>query len=184
MSRKEELLDSTFVLFARDGYHLKISDVTERVGIKKQSIYNYFSSKDELIQTMLKNKVNEYYEFMESFFHNLESLPLQQVIRGYVTKVFDFYSDSKHLMSRRWLSIYISLDMMKNIRKLIAKREQDITGKLLEILRASNRTENDLLYLQVLIRGLLDGRWLTEVNKPIDETIEIIMNCYFKKDHA
>lgn len=184
MSRKEELLESTFILFANNGYNLKISDVTETVGIKKQSIYNYFSSKDELIQTMIINKVNEYYDFVFDFFDHLEGASLKEIIRRFVTKVFEYYQEPLNLMCRRWLAIYLRMEHMTSIRSLISRKESDITNKLMNIFKEHNGKDEDLLYLQVLIRGLLDGNWLTEINSPIEDTIEIIMNCYFKKNHV
>lgn len=51
MTRKEEILHATLELAAERGLKaVTLSQIAERVGIRKPSLYNHFSSKDEILQ--------------------------------------------------------------------------------------------------------------------------------------
>jgi TetR/AcrR family transcriptional repressor of lmrAB and yxaGH operons len=51
---KERILDSAWELFWQNGFHAtSIADIAKRSRLPKGSIYNYFSSKDELLEAAL-----------------------------------------------------------------------------------------------------------------------------------
>ena len=55
--------------FAEKGYNgASLSDIAEEVGIKKQSIYSHFKSKDELFITVMNEVINEETNFLHQFF--------------------------------------------------------------------------------------------------------------------
>lgn len=56
MSRKEDILQATFELAAEHGLRaVSLSMIADRLGIKKPSLYNHFSSKDEIIAAMYEH---------------------------------------------------------------------------------------------------------------------------------
>jgi AcrR family transcriptional regulator len=57
-SKKELLLDAAFETFLRKGYmNTKMSDVAERSGLAKATIYGYFNSKESLFVELLQSRV-------------------------------------------------------------------------------------------------------------------------------
>lgn len=51
---RERILDSAWELFWQNGYHAtSIADIAKRARLPKGSIYNYFTSKDELLEAAL-----------------------------------------------------------------------------------------------------------------------------------
>ncbi|MBV7272399.1 TetR/AcrR family transcriptional regulator [Clostridium sp. PL3] len=55
--------------FTEKGYDgTSLSDIAQKVGIKKQSIYSHFKSKDELFLTVMHEVVNEERNFLHQFF--------------------------------------------------------------------------------------------------------------------
>lgn len=55
MSKKEEILEAAIDLFSQEGYAaVSVRDITRAVGIKESSLYNHFSSKQQLLESILE----------------------------------------------------------------------------------------------------------------------------------
>jgi AcrR family transcriptional regulator len=54
-SRRDELLAAAVRVFARKGYHTcRVSDIADEAGTSHGLVYHYFSSKDEVLDTILR----------------------------------------------------------------------------------------------------------------------------------
>ena len=54
-SRREELVAAAVRAFARNGYHgCRISDIAEEAGVSHGLVYHYFSSKEEILETIFR----------------------------------------------------------------------------------------------------------------------------------
>ena len=52
--RRDEILDAALHVFAEAGYHTSsVSQVAKRAGVSKGLMYNYFSSKEEVLRTLI-----------------------------------------------------------------------------------------------------------------------------------
>lgn len=62
--RIQHILDTSLELFANKGYHrTSISTIASEAGISKGLLYNYFSSKEELVVELMKNGFEEVTRF-------------------------------------------------------------------------------------------------------------------------
>ncbi len=58
---KERILEVAADLFSREGYSaVSIRDITREVGIKESSLYNHFSSKEQILERILSDFEAEY----------------------------------------------------------------------------------------------------------------------------
>lgn len=58
-TRREQILDAAAALFAQDGYaQAKMKDVAKAAGVSNGTVYNYFKSKEEVLQALL-HRLNE-----------------------------------------------------------------------------------------------------------------------------
>lgn len=63
--KKELILDAALELFAMQGYHnTTISIIAKKADISKGLLYNYFNSKDDLLEEILKNGLNKMLKLM------------------------------------------------------------------------------------------------------------------------
>jgi AcrR family transcriptional regulator len=61
VSKREEILTAAIDLFAREGYTaVSIRDITAAAGIKESSLYNHFSSKEQLLTFILESLRREF----------------------------------------------------------------------------------------------------------------------------
>ncbi|SHJ99426.1 transcriptional regulator, TetR family [Geosporobacter subterraneus DSM 17957] len=59
--RRTEILQASVKIFSKQGFHdAKIDDVAQAAGVAKGTVYQYFSSKQELFQEMIKYAVERY----------------------------------------------------------------------------------------------------------------------------
>lgn len=59
--RKVEIIKASAKIFAEHGYHkAKIEDIAKEAGVGKGTIYEYFDSKKELFQEMIKKSLTQY----------------------------------------------------------------------------------------------------------------------------
>jgi TetR/AcrR family fatty acid metabolism transcriptional regulator len=55
-SRRDELLAAAVRVFARKGYHTcRVSDIADEAGASHGLVYHYFSSKDEVLETIFRD---------------------------------------------------------------------------------------------------------------------------------
>ena len=78
MSTKEQILEATLELASAQGLgSLSLSQIAGKVGIQKQSLYNYFSSKDEIVHELyvyLRQKAKQH--------SNIQPVDYGQMVKG------------------------------------------------------------------------------------------------------
>jgi AcrR family transcriptional regulator len=93
--RKEEIIFATLELAAQKGLgSVSMNMIAEKVGIRKPSLYNHFSSKEELVQGMYeylreKAKENELVQFVDytSLFAGKTALEILEAVVGNYEKM-------------------------------------------------------------------------------------------------
>ncbi|SHK84399.1 transcriptional regulator, TetR family [Clostridium cavendishii DSM 21758] len=85
------LKKSALHLFLEKGYEgASLADIAEAVGIKKQSIYAHFKSKDDLFLTIVNDVVNEEIGFLNEFF-NTQDCELEDYLKNFICKFKERY---------------------------------------------------------------------------------------------
>lgn len=130
MNRKEEIILATLELAATNGIsNVSMAQIAKRLGIQKPSLYNHFTSKEEIISEMyqyLRNKSKEqlsladidYGEFIKG--KSMEEA-LWQSVSNYIkivseNKMFSFY---KVIYSERTINPTASKIMAEETRRMI-----------------------------------------------------------------
>lgn len=135
MSSHLEIIEITYHLFCQHGDHLTLSQVAKESGIKKQSLYNYFPSKEALIQEMLTQKIESYSESIISFFDNVAGNPPKNQLYEYGRFVINYHMIENHLYLRRWITMSPTFEKMTTLQDLIYKyrlRYNEIVIRLLK----------------------------------------------------
>ncbi|MBN7772005.1 TetR/AcrR family transcriptional regulator [Clostridium aminobutyricum] len=72
--KKNKILDTALDLFIQKGYvNTKIIDIAEGAGIGKGTVYEYFSSKEDLLLNIMLGGIDEYFEGCERIIHSKQS---------------------------------------------------------------------------------------------------------------
>ncbi|GBF11837.1 TetR/AcrR family transcriptional regulator [Tepidibacillus sp. HK-1] len=61
LTKREAILRSAFIIFTEKGYHAaKVSDVAELAKVGKGTVYEYFSSKEDLLRGVIEEGIKYY----------------------------------------------------------------------------------------------------------------------------
>ena len=199
MNKKEEIIYATLELAAEYGLKsLSMTQIAEKVGIKKPSLYNHFESKETLIKEMyqfIREKAKEgipldnidYSAYLEKY--NAKEILTQSVLsyKKMVTdeKMYNFY---KVIYSERTINSDAAQILVEETKKMIAA-----TKNLFYVLQKNNKINIDNIDVAAMsfamtIHSLIDYELdCKKTNENFDEKmiqnyIEWFCNQYGKKE--
>ncbi len=182
--KKELIIRAAIKLFAQKGFsRTTISDIAEAAGTGKGTIYDYFETKDEIIN-------NSFYFFIKELEFDFEEILLSSLPSiEKLKQVFDAFTRTMQLPENRQLMELIFdfwAESIKNIQaKNILFKEMNIFyqayRKLCEdlikdgIREGSFRKDLDAKNMAIIILGMNDGimvQWLLDKTIDFDKTMK------------
>lgn len=61
---KDKIINAALLVFSKKGYSASLNDIANIVGIKKQSLYNYFENKETLFKEVVEHEISVYLNFL------------------------------------------------------------------------------------------------------------------------
>lgn len=86
METKRKIMDSAFQLFADKGCEFSLNEIASQVGIQKASIYAHFTSKEDLLYSIINKEINSYFIEINENCRDLRSMFFM---------ILDYYEKSK-----------------------------------------------------------------------------------------
>ena len=79
--KRDQLLDTAWRLFYRDGYHaVGIDTILAEAGVAKMTLYNHFASKDDLIVAVLERRHDQFMESLEAAIEAAGRAPMKRLL--------------------------------------------------------------------------------------------------------
>lgn len=119
---KERILDIALDLFSKNGYEAtSMSDIAEKVGIKKASLYAHYKSKQDILDSLI-SVIAEHYEHHSIFFSldDINKLDDPDVIFDFVKQQLNYIINDPSVSKIRKL---FTIEQFKN--KKLAKMQQN-----------------------------------------------------------
>jgi AcrR family transcriptional regulator len=114
-SRKQQIMDAALHLFATEGYaHCTISNLAEHAGISKGLMYNYFSSKQELLEAIIQKGLNE---ALKLFDPNRDGFLTSGEFTDFIRKLFSIMRENKEF----WV-LYVSVLMQPGVKEHLTEK--------------------------------------------------------------
>lgn len=198
MNKKEEILCATLELAAQYGLKsLSMSQIAQKVGIKKPSLYNHFESKEILIKEMyqfIRENSKEDIDFKNLYTSSyIKNKSVKEILEQSVfnykkmvsdEKLFIFY---KVIYSERSINPDAAQILIEETKKMI-----DATKNLFNILQTNNKLKIDNIDIAatsfaMTIHSLIDYEFDCHMaNEPFDNQmiqnyIEWFCNQYWKE---
>ncbi len=99
MANNNNIKQAAFHLFARKGYgSTSMQDIAQEVGLKKQSLYSHFASKQELYAVILHEQSHIIMTEMQLAVDRLESEPTEVLFKGLFQCLIDVFSCKERLL--------------------------------------------------------------------------------------
>lgn len=102
--KKEHIMNTALELFSDKGYHAtSISDIAKRAEISKGLLYNYFESKDKLLESIISDGFNK---IIVSFDPNRDGILTKEELIFFINSIIDMMQNDK-LFWRLYMSLLI-----------------------------------------------------------------------------
>ncbi len=98
--RENLLIELRKLIQEKEYKSIRIEDITKGAGVAKGSFYTYFSSKDDILSTLLLNRMVEVEKVLEERINKVEGL--DEKVRAYIAVVFESIlkdSETLHLLT-------------------------------------------------------------------------------------
>jgi len=130
-NRTELIIEAADELFARYGYErTSMDDIAKHLNIGKGSIYLEFSTKEDILITILKRHADRLFEFMKNKVEESSESPLktfQEMLEESIAQIFDIANRDIHTPEAL---LHTSMQMKKRCSHYFA-RKRDLFVKLL-----------------------------------------------------
>ncbi len=91
---RDKIIEAALLNFGEHGYNGgSLAQIAEQVGIRKQSIYTYFKSKDELYLTIAKNAMQTELNFMKQSIESIMNEPLNSSLLPLLSVIQQRFSE-------------------------------------------------------------------------------------------
>lgn len=125
---KQKIFDSALRLFESQGYFATtVEQITETAGVSKGLVYNYFSSKEELLVALVEDATGRMAAVAEPLSRDV---PVQQSLAAFVDEFFGFLR-----RERQFLKLQLSLLLAPELHDKLAEVQRRRAELLLSTVR-------------------------------------------------
>jgi AcrR family transcriptional regulator len=136
--RRSEILDAAIVCFSRDGFHrTTMKDIVRQSGLSPGAIYNYFKSKEAIIEAIAGRRQTKERELTTEIAGNGSAgTALESVLVAFLNEL-----ESPKERLRRRVSIQLWAEAQRNsrVRKIVLRSFEEPRKLLSEVFLASQK---------------------------------------------
>ncbi len=169
--KKELILDTALSLFAENGFHqTSMEQIAKKAGISKGLTYNYFESKNAVLDEILKKGFDAIYTHFDL---NKDGFLTYTEFEFFIRESFNVISKN-----RNFWKLYFSIIMQPVVTETYILNYSETSAELMNILirfLTENGSENPSKDL-FIISSLLKGAYLILVTSPVVMDEELFVN--------
>ncbi len=172
-------MNSALELFANEGFHsTSISKIAKIAGISKGLIYNYFESKDDLLQQIIIHGTKT---INEPFDRNKDGLLTEEEFKYFLIELFSMLQDR-----RPFWRLFYALLLQPNVFTHTIDTFEEITERmqvnLLDFFKRQNfeEPEKELLLFKATIEGASLMTVTAPGQLPLEPLLDAIIERYSK----
>lgn len=124
ITKKQEILNAAAELFSQKGYRLSVSDIAKEVAIKPPSIYSHFQNKDDIIEQIVINEIEHFYNTILNKY--LEIAPCstsKEKLERIFGDVLDYFSTEQRLRFWKNISLIENEELKEKCKAIIREHE-------------------------------------------------------------
>lgn len=174
--KRHQIMDAALELFSHDGYHsTSIAKISQKAGISKGLMYNYFESKEDLIVSVM----NKGMEILTSFLDpNKDGVLTEEEFDFFVRKSFESLKDNVV-----YWRLYFSLIMQKDVFDLVIGKYQSLMNNTMQLLTNYFETHGveDPASEAMLFGSIMDGLSMAYILNPEHTDLEKLQESIIEK---
>ncbi len=159
--KKNLILETALELFAENGFHAtSISQIAKKAKISKGLTYNYFESKKEILDEILKFGFDSIYS---NFDFNQDGVLTEEEFIYFIKQSFRLIRENNRFW-KLYFSLLFQPKVAESFQNDYSETSKNLYSKLFQFVagRGSKNTESDIL----VISALLKGAYITTVSTP------------------
>ncbi|MBP2079507.1 TetR/AcrR family transcriptional regulator [Oceanobacillus polygoni] len=122
----EKIKEAAMHYFATQGYEgTSLSQIAEKVGIKKQSIYSHFSGKDDLFLQVLDNTLQQEIHDLNTKLKHLRTSSLKETLYQLIEDLMSRYEHSEHMKFWLRMSYYPPMHLYEKVNDAIYQHDAE-----------------------------------------------------------
>ena len=177
---REKILTASLELFAKKGFHAtSISQIAKKAKISKGLMYNYFKSKDKLLDEIIQKGFAE----MGSLGYNsTENISPEEQLKNYVDVVLDnLYTNITYW--KLYLALLVHPDIQKRFGKKMKVFREEFVNQFSELFRqlGAKNPKIEAFLLGTFFDGLVLNFIAAEADFSVNEIKETLLSKYIQK---
>jgi AcrR family transcriptional regulator len=175
---RENIENIALELFAIKGYHAtSISQIAEKAGISKGLLYNYYKSKEHLLNTVIMKIYDEIMQIVQMS----ENLPAEKQIEQMIVKTIDHLKKNITLW-KLYLFLVHQSDVHKKLSELYEKMRDDYLNYVVKLFKemGSNNPTMEALMLGTMFDGIGLNYVTAPEGYPLDEMSNYMIEIFVK----
>ncbi len=175
--KRRQILDAAIECFATTGYHaVSISDLAKHAGVSKGLMYNYFSSKDELLKTI-------FHEVMTEMMGLLVPEPSGEIDRETLLRYFNGFFTNLKSNLMLW-KMYMAIFSQPAVLHILSKEIQEASIQPLGMLERYFKKQGcknpalEVAFLSTLVSGVTYEYIADPGNYPLEQIRKRILGLY------
>jgi len=176
-TRKREIMDTALELFGTEGFDkTSISSIANKAGISKGLLYNYFSSKEELIKTIIFNGLDSLTGFVDP---NHDGVISRDELKSFIEEFFNAVVKNEH-----YWRLYFTLFFQPHVLKLVEKRLLVMIHTYMKMLvkyfeaKGSEDPETDAIMLGSVLDGIGFHFMANTATFPVEKIKKKLISTY------
>jgi AcrR family transcriptional regulator len=178
-SKRLLIMETALELFAANGFHnTSISEIAKKAGMAKGLLYNYFDSKEGLVNEIMISGIDEFMEFFDT---NKDGTLTEDEFIYFIRMSFD------ELKQRpKYWKLFFSMALQPIVFSMLQTKYRALAKSTLKMMEEYYRTKgHPNPKMQALVLGaFMDGISINYVMDPenfqIDEIMNFIIEHYLK----
>ncbi|QNF35081.1 TetR/AcrR family transcriptional regulator [Adhaeribacter swui] len=171
----EVILKVGLELFANHGFHpTTIRMIAEKAGISLGLLYNYYKSKEEVLQAIFRKTLQEIQTGFTTFNQPEQKTTLKAFIRQYFRSV---------KLNRDFWKLYYSLQL-SSVTALLIKQDLDTFSNTIQSMLEACLAEEEIPFPSLeakLMLAFLDGlttQFFLQEKYPVDDLVNLLLMKY------
>ena len=183
-AKRSRILEVALELFGYEGYYnSSISKIAKQAGISKGLVYNYFDSKEEIVQEILNSGIEQMLKILDP---NQDGVLDSGEIEHFIVEMFDHLK--KH---EKFWKLYFSISLQPEIYPLMKEKIDELGKPIMDMAVSYFRKmgfddpQGETLIFGALLDGIGFHFIMDPENYPLEKVKHIIIERYVqnpKKD--
>ena len=175
--KRNLIMQTSMVLFAKQGYQqVSINKIASSAGISKGLMYNYFDSKEDLLEQIVSERFNE---IVLHFDPNRDGLLEQHELLQFIDKIFDLIKDNFDF----W-KLFYSLFVQPQVFELLSKKYVELLEPFYSMLmkyfetKGCKNPRSEAIFFGASLDGLAVNYLIDPEHFPIEDIKEKVKSLY------